>query len=63
LQPERTADDKIVVKNTVIMRGFQFPKGYENYNKETMMAFRKSKTEGFYSVGFNENKALWRDSL
>ncbi len=63
LQPERTADDKIVVKNIVIMRGFQFPKGYENYNKETMMAFRKSKTEGFYSVGFNENKALWRDCL
>ncbi len=63
LQPERNIKGETVVKNTVIMRGFQFPKGYENYNKETMMAFRKSKTEGFYSVSFNENKALWRDSL
>lgn len=63
LQPEQNTDGGISVKNTVIMRGFQFPKGFEMHNKETMMAFRKSKTEGFYSVGFNENKALWRDSF
>ena len=63
LQPERNEDGEIIVKNTVIMKGLFFPNEYELYNKETMMAFGKSKKEGFYSVGFNENKALWRDSL
>jgi len=63
LQPEINIHGDVVVENTVIMRGIKFPQGYENHNKETMMAFRKSKTEGFYSVGFNENKALWRNSL
>ncbi len=63
LQPEKNENGEIVIKNTVIMRGFQFPKNYQRENEETMMAFKKSKTEGYYSVGFNENKALWRDSL
>jgi len=63
LQPEKNENGEIAVKNTVIMRGFQFPKNYQRKEEETMMAFKKSKTEGFYSVGFNENKALWRDSL
>lgn len=63
LQPEQNIDGEISVKNAVIMRGFQFPKGFELHNKETMTVFRKSKTEGFYSVGFNESKALWRDSF
>lgn len=63
LQPEQNEDGEIVVKNSVIMKGFQFPKSYQRDKQETMMAFRKSKTEGFYSLGFNENKALWRDSI
>ncbi|MFV0387294.1 MAG: type I-E CRISPR-associated protein Cse1/CasA [Pyrinomonadaceae bacterium] len=63
LHPEQSDTGEIVVKNTVIMKGFQFPKDYERHNKETMMAFQKSKKTGFYSVGFSENKALWRNSL
>ena len=63
LRAEINDKGKASVKNTVIMRGFQFPKNYRRENEETMMAFKRSKTEGFYSVGFNENKALWRDSL
>lgn len=63
LKPQTTEDSKVCVKDTVIMRGFQFPKDFEAYNKETMVAFKKSKKEGFYPIGFNENKALWRNSL
>jgi CRISPR system Cascade subunit CasA len=63
LQPQVDENGEITVKNTVIMRGFQFPKTYQRDKEEVFMAFKKSKTEGFYSVGFNENKALWRDSL
>lgn len=63
LKPEENENGEINVKNTVIMRGFQFPKNYQRKEEETMMAFKKSKTEGFYSIGFNENKSLWRDSL
>lgn len=63
LQPEITETGEAVIKNTVIMKGFQFPKDYERQRKETMMAFKKSKKAGFYSIGFNENKSLWRDSL
>ena len=63
LQPETNKNGETFIKNTVIMKGSQFPKNYQRNKEETMMAFRKSKTEGFYSLGFNENKALWRDSV
>lgn len=63
LQPEQSADNETIVKNTVIMLGYSFPKSIGRHTKETMTAFRASKTEGFYAVGFNENKALWRNSL
>ncbi len=63
LQSEESDTGNVAVKNTVIMRGFQFPKEFAAYNKETMKAFKKSKQEGFYPIGFNENKALWRNSL
>ena len=63
LQSEKTENGETYVKNSVIMKGFQFPKNYQRDKQETMMTFRKSRTEGFYSLGFNENKALWRDSV
>lgn len=63
LQPEQNENGETVVKNTVIMRGYSFPKNTNRHAKETMVAFRASKTEGFFPVGFNETKALWRNSL
>lgn len=63
LQPEQNEDGETIVKNTVIMRGYSFPKGFERKGKETMTAFRASKTEGFFPVGFSESRALWRNSL
>lgn len=63
LQPEQNENGETVVKNTVIMRGYSFPKTVGRYAKETMTAFRASKTEGFFPVGFSETRALWRNSL
>jgi len=65
LQPETGEENSIVVKNAVVMKGFQFPKGFLRNDKETMIAFRapKDKKEGFFPVGFSESRALWRNSL
>ena len=63
LQPERNENDEIIVRNTVIMRGYSMPQTVGRYEKETMTAFRASKIGGFFPVGFNESRALWRNSL
>lgn len=63
LQPAKNERGETVVKNTVIKRGFQFPQDYQRETQETMMAFKISKTSGFYSIGFTSNRALWRDCL
>ncbi|HXG84298.1 MAG TPA: type I-E CRISPR-associated protein Cse1/CasA [Pyrinomonadaceae bacterium] len=63
LQPEQTADGATIVKNSVIMRGYAMPKTVGRHAKETMTAFRASKTEGFFPVGFSETRALWRNSM
>ena len=63
LQPETDENGKTVVKNTVIMRGYAMPKTVNRHTKETMIAFRASKTEGYFPVGFSETRALWRNSL
>ncbi|HEX8638589.1 MAG TPA: type I-E CRISPR-associated protein Cse1/CasA, partial [Pyrinomonadaceae bacterium] len=63
LQPERNENGATIVKNTVIMRGYAMPKTVGRHAKETMTAFRASKTEGFFPVGFSETRALWRNSL
>lgn len=63
LQPEQNADGATIVKNSVIMRGYAMPKTVGRHAKETMTAFRASKTEGFFPVGFSETRALWRNSM
>lgn len=68
LSPDREVNGNIVVRNAVIMKGFQFPDGFERYNKETMIAFRKnvnatSGQRAWNSLRFDERKALWRDSF
>jgi len=55
-------DGSIAVRDAVIMLGYAFPKGAEMSTKETMMAFRTSKDGQMFSLGFSENRALWRNS-
>ncbi len=68
-QPRRLAigavdvgDGSRLVRNAVVMLGYAFPEGVDMQAKETMMAFRKSKNGQMFSVGFSENRALWRNS-
>lgn len=63
IQPELDADGNIFVRNSVVMLGYAFPPNADLHAKETMIAFRASKTDGFFAVGFSENRALWRNSL
>jgi CRISPR system Cascade subunit CasA len=68
LQPELDAKGQIVVKRAVMMKGYQFPDNFERYDKELMVPFRKrlrakEKESPWFAVGFDESKALWRDSL
>ncbi len=55
-------DGETLVRNAVIMLGYRFPNDVAMQGKETMMAYRKSKDGQMFSVGFNENRALWRNS-
>lgn len=68
LLPEIDADGKPVVRRVVVMKGQQFPDGYVRKDAETMVAFRanpkaKPPMDPWPQVGFQEEKALWRDSL
>jgi CRISPR system Cascade subunit CasA len=68
LQPEVDQNGQVVVKRAVMMKGYQFPDSFQRYNKELMVPFRKvlkakEKESPWFAVGFDENKALWRDSL
>ncbi len=68
LIPENNAAGQTVVKKVVIMKGNQFPDGYSLHNKEPMLGFRKVLKPGkgqnpWPPVTFQEDKALWRDSL
>jgi CRISPR system Cascade subunit CasA len=67
LQPSLNRDDNICVKHVVIMKGNQFPDGFQLQGKETMVAFKgkpdaKPNERAWFPLGFNENKVLWRDS-
>jgi len=67
LKPERV-DGKLVVRYVALWKGYRFPKGFSLYKKETMVPFRKKKKAGpdeepWSPVHFQEDRALWRDSL
>ncbi len=68
LIPEQDNNGQPIVTQVVIMKGNQFPDGFYLYDKEPMLAFRKvlkpSKgQEPYRPLAFQEEKALWRDSL
>ena len=67
LEPETTADGRAVVRNVVIMKGFQAPDNYL-HEREPMLAFRSNpratgNQDPWPPVAFTEERALWRDSL
>ena len=67
LEPEITAAGHTVVRNVVIMKGFQI-RDSTLHGKETMLAFRKNQRatgnqDPWPVVTFREERALWRDSL
>ena len=68
LQPQLDEDGSTIVKNVVIMKGFQPSEGYTIRGKETMLAFQENpratgKQDPWPAVTLKEGRALWRDSL
>lgn len=68
LKPEQDGTGLTVVRQIVVMKGNQFPDGYERYGQETMLAFRRNAQakpgqEAWPVIAFQEDRALWRDSM
>jgi CRISPR system Cascade subunit CasA len=49
------------VTQVVIVAGNSFTKEFRKYDKEPMIAYRKS-TEGYFPITLQPDRALWRDS-
>lgn len=62
IQPEEDRNGQIKLTKAVIMPGFKFPKAESIHEKETMLAYRVSKDGRMFSVGFSENRSLWRNA-
>jgi CRISPR system Cascade subunit CasA len=68
LQPEPREDGRTVVKNVVIMKGYQPPEDFNLHGRETMLAFKRnprarSDNDPWPEVTFTRDRALWRDSF
>lgn len=68
LFPAVTDDGQVLVRSVAVMKGFQFPDGFERRSAETMVAFVKNPKarpgeDPWPPVGFREDRALWRESL
>ena len=68
LHPTEGPDGTFAVRSVVVMKGNQFPDGFNRSGHETMLAFRvNKKAKGTEDptpvVSFQPEKALWRDSL
>jgi CRISPR system Cascade subunit CasA len=65
LLPEIDSGGRVVVHQVVIMKGNQFPSEFTLHGRETMLAFWKLErgVEAWLPLGFQEDRALWRDSL
>lgn len=67
LLPEGNGDS-VIVREVVLMKGHQFPDGFDLHSRETMLAFQKRERaakgqDPWPPVGFQPERALWRDSL
>lgn len=68
LKPETDDQGRLIVREAVIMKGYQLPDGQWRYGRETMIAFRRNakasaNQEPWPALSFTEDKALWRDTL
>jgi CRISPR system Cascade subunit CasA len=68
LKPEIDDQDRLFVREAVIMKGYQLPDNQWRYGRETMIAFRKFEKatrnqEPWLALAFTQDKALWRDML
>jgi len=69
LLPEPAGDGSTwIVRQAVVMKGYQFPEGWSVHSSEPMVAFRqrpdaKPNELAWQPVGFQRDRALWRDSL
>ncbi len=68
LHPTEGPDGTVTARSVVVMKGNQFPDGFNRSGHETMLAFRvNKKAKGTEDptpvVSFQPEKALWRDSL
>ena len=68
LQPQQGENGATVVKNVIIMKGFQPPDDFRLYDKETMLAFKRQLRANLDGnpwpvVTFTEERGLWRDSF
>ena len=67
-QPEPGTNGTTVVRNVVIMKGFQLPDDFTLFGREPMLAFRRNPRarpgqDPWPVVTFTGGRALWRDSL
>lgn len=68
LIPEQDDHGQTIVTQVVIMKGNQFPDNFSLHGKEPMLAFHKILKPGkgqdpWPPLAFQEERALWRDSL
>ncbi|MGH2353250.1 MAG: type I-E CRISPR-associated protein Cse1/CasA, partial [Chloroflexota bacterium] len=68
LQPEVDASVRLVVRHAVAMKGHQFLASFTRRDAETMVAFGRNPkavagADPYPPVGFQPDRALWRDSL
>ena len=68
LQPEPGEAGRTVVKNVVIMKGYQPPEDFDLHGRETMLAFKRnprarSDNDPWPAATFTRDRALWRDSF
>lgn len=68
LWPEMDVDGRVVVRKATVMKGWQFPDGWTRAGRETMVGFRKRlKAQRGQDpnppIGFESERALWRDSV
>jgi CRISPR system Cascade subunit CasA len=61
-------NEELYVRYVIIMNGYQFPSDFSLYNKETMLAYKAIGKPAIHQspwmpIVFQEDRALWRDSL